>query len=62
MRLPEAFNGHPAYLAVWIAAFWLCIVPEIVLSAVLRSEPVTFSILFAVWNEFSRSLQAISKT
>jgi protein-S-isoprenylcysteine O-methyltransferase Ste14 len=37
MTSPEAFSRHPAYLAVWIAAFWLCIVPEIVLSAVLRS-------------------------
>jgi protein-S-isoprenylcysteine O-methyltransferase Ste14 len=37
MTSPEAFNGHPAYLAVWIATFWLCIVPEIVLSAMLRS-------------------------
>jgi protein-S-isoprenylcysteine O-methyltransferase Ste14 len=37
MRLPEAFQGHPAYFAVWITAFWLCIVPEIVLSVRLRS-------------------------
>jgi protein-S-isoprenylcysteine O-methyltransferase Ste14 len=37
MRLPEAFNAHPAYLAVWIVTFWLCIVPEIVLSVLLRS-------------------------
>jgi len=37
MKLPEAFDAHPAHLAVWIVTFWLCIVPEIVLSAVLRS-------------------------
>lgn len=37
MRLPDAFDGHPAYLAVWIATFWVCIVPEIVLSVLLRS-------------------------
>lgn len=37
MKLPEAFDAHPAYLSVWIVTFWLCIVPEIVLSAVLRS-------------------------
>ena len=37
MTSPIAFNGHPVYLAVWITAFWLCIVPEIVLSAMLRS-------------------------
>lgn len=37
MKLPEAFDAHPADLAVWIVTFWLCIVPEIVLSAVLRS-------------------------
>jgi protein-S-isoprenylcysteine O-methyltransferase Ste14 len=37
MRMPEAFDGHPAYLAVWIATFWLCILPEIVLSVLLRS-------------------------
>jgi protein-S-isoprenylcysteine O-methyltransferase Ste14 len=37
MRLPEAFNAHPAYLSVWIVTFWLCVVPEIVLSALLRS-------------------------
>jgi protein-S-isoprenylcysteine O-methyltransferase Ste14 len=37
MRLPEAFNGHPVYLAVWIVTFWLCIVPEMVLAVVLRS-------------------------
>jgi hypothetical protein len=37
MKLPEAFDAHPAYLSVWIVTFWLCIVPEIVLSALLRS-------------------------
>jgi protein-S-isoprenylcysteine O-methyltransferase Ste14 len=37
VRLPDAFDGHPAYLAVWIATFWVCIVPEIVLSVLLRS-------------------------
>jgi protein-S-isoprenylcysteine O-methyltransferase Ste14 len=37
MILPEAFDAHPAYLAIWIATFWLCIVPEIVLSVLLRS-------------------------
>jgi protein-S-isoprenylcysteine O-methyltransferase Ste14 len=37
MKLPEAFDAHPAYLAVWIVTFWLCIVPEIVLSVLLRS-------------------------
>jgi len=37
MKLPEAFDAHPAYLSVWIATFWLCIVPELVLSVLLRS-------------------------
>jgi protein-S-isoprenylcysteine O-methyltransferase Ste14 len=37
MKLPEAFQAHPAYLTVWIVTFWLCIVPEIVLSVLLRS-------------------------
>ena len=37
MILPEAFHSHPGYLSVWIVMFWLCIVPEIVLSALLRS-------------------------
>jgi protein-S-isoprenylcysteine O-methyltransferase Ste14 len=37
MRFPEAFDAHPAYLAVWIVTFWLCMVPEIVLSVLLRS-------------------------
>lgn len=37
MTMPEAFNGHPTYFAVWITTFWLCVVPEIVLSAMLRS-------------------------
>jgi protein-S-isoprenylcysteine O-methyltransferase Ste14 len=37
MKLPEAFHDHPAYLAVWIVTFWLCIAPEIVLSILLRS-------------------------
>jgi protein-S-isoprenylcysteine O-methyltransferase Ste14 len=37
MRLPEAFSGHPAYLAVWIVTYWLCFGPEIVLSVLLRS-------------------------
>ncbi len=37
MSMPQAFSGHPAYFAIWIVAFWLCIVPEIVLSVVLRS-------------------------
>ena len=36
--MPEAFSAHPAYLAVWIVTFWLCIVPEIVLSVLLRSK------------------------
>jgi len=35
--MPEAFSDHPAYFAVWITTFWLCIVPEIVLSVRLRS-------------------------
>ena len=37
MRLPGAFDGHPAYVATWIVTFWLCMVPEIVLSVLLRS-------------------------
>ena len=37
MRLPEAFSGHPAYLAVWIVTYWLCFGPEIVISVLLRS-------------------------
>lgn len=37
MTMPEAFHGHPAYYAVWITTFSLCIVPEIVLSVMLRS-------------------------
>ncbi len=38
MRSPEAFHGHPAYLAIWIVAYWLCFMPEIVLSVKLRSR------------------------
>jgi protein-S-isoprenylcysteine O-methyltransferase Ste14 len=38
MRLPEAFHGHPAYLAIWMVTYWLCFVPEIVLSILLRSK------------------------
>lgn len=37
MRLPEAFDAHPAYFSVWIVTFWLAILPEIVLSVLLRS-------------------------
>jgi protein-S-isoprenylcysteine O-methyltransferase Ste14 len=37
MDVPGAFNGHPVYLEVWIATFWLCIVPEMILSAMRRS-------------------------
>jgi protein-S-isoprenylcysteine O-methyltransferase Ste14 len=37
MKVPEAFHGHPAYAAAWIAMYGLCIVPEIVLSGRLRS-------------------------
>ena len=37
MRLPEAFHGHTTYLVIWIVTYWLCFVPEIVLSVLLRS-------------------------
>ena len=38
MATNNAFHGHPAYLAVWIVTYWLCFVPEIVLSFRLRSQ------------------------
>jgi len=38
MSPSNAFHGHPAYLAVWIVTYWICFVPEIVLSAKLRSK------------------------
>jgi protein-S-isoprenylcysteine O-methyltransferase Ste14 len=38
MRLPGAFDGHPAYLAAWVVTYTLCFVPEIVLSVRLRSK------------------------
>ena len=37
MALNNAFHGHPAYLTVWIATYWLCFMPEIFLSMKLRS-------------------------
>lgn len=37
MTWPEALHAHTAYLTVFVITFWLCIGPEIVLSAVLRS-------------------------
>jgi protein-S-isoprenylcysteine O-methyltransferase Ste14 len=38
MRLPGAFDGHPAYLATWVVTYSLCFIPEIVLSVLLRSD------------------------
>jgi protein-S-isoprenylcysteine O-methyltransferase Ste14 len=38
MRPPDAFHGHPVYLVVWIITYWICFVPEIVLSVKLRSR------------------------
>jgi protein-S-isoprenylcysteine O-methyltransferase Ste14 len=38
MRPPDAFHGHPVYLVVWIITYWICFVPEIVLSVKLRSK------------------------
>jgi protein-S-isoprenylcysteine O-methyltransferase Ste14 len=38
MRSLEAFHGHPAYLAIWIVTYCVCVVPELVLSVLLRSE------------------------
>jgi protein-S-isoprenylcysteine O-methyltransferase Ste14 len=37
MSLPEAFHGHPAYMAIWTVTYGICFVPEIVLSRRLRS-------------------------
>jgi protein-S-isoprenylcysteine O-methyltransferase Ste14 len=38
MSQSNVFHGHPAYLTVWIITYWLCFVPEIVLSIKLRSK------------------------
>jgi protein-S-isoprenylcysteine O-methyltransferase Ste14 len=38
MRSPGVFDGHPAYLAIWIVTSCICFVPEIVLSVLLRSK------------------------
>ena len=37
MRSPDVFHGHPALMVLWMATYILCIVPEIVLSRLLRS-------------------------
>jgi len=37
MQSLNAFHGHPAYLEVFIGTYVLCVVPEIVLSVILRS-------------------------
>jgi len=37
MEFPEAFHGHPAYAATWVATYVLCVVPEMILSRRLRS-------------------------
>jgi protein-S-isoprenylcysteine O-methyltransferase Ste14 len=37
MQSLNAFHGHPAYFAVFIATYVVCVAPEIVLSAKLRS-------------------------
>jgi protein-S-isoprenylcysteine O-methyltransferase Ste14 len=37
MKLPGAFDGHPTYLIIWIVTYWVCFMPEIVLSVLLRS-------------------------
>ena len=37
MTLPEAFQGHPVCLVIWIITFGFCIVPEFVRSQRLRA-------------------------
>ena len=39
MNLPHAFHGHPAYIAIWLVTYGICIVREIRLSQRLRSGP-----------------------
>jgi protein-S-isoprenylcysteine O-methyltransferase Ste14 len=37
MKLPEAFQGHPLFLVLWIITFGFCIVPEFVRARRLRA-------------------------